>query len=122
MTWENGGVLDAEFEHGIRLINEGSYYAAHDVLEDVWRGVHGWTKPFYQGMVQVAISLHHFSTGNLAGAQSVMAKCRKNLGEFPESFSGVDLRDLTAQLEAWQGAMATGGPYPPKVVVRIEKV
>ncbi len=119
-TWENGGVLNPEFEHGIDLINEGSYYAAHDALEDVWRGVHGWSKPFYQGMVQVAISLHHFSTGNLAGAQSVMAKCRKNLGEFPESFCGVDVRDLAAQLEAWQRAMAAGGPYPPKVVVRID--
>lgn len=113
--------MDARFEHGIRLINEGSYYAAHDVLEDVWRGIHGWSKPFYQGMVQVAIALHHFSTGNLAGAQSVMVKCRKNLGEFPEAFSGVNLRDLTAQLEAWQRAMAAGGPYPPKVVVRIDR-
>ncbi len=99
-TWDNGGALDTAFERGILLINAGSYYAAHDVLEEVWRGVHGWTKPFYQGMVQVAISLHHFSTGNLTGAQSVMAKCRKNLGEFPDSFCGVDLRDLMAQLDA----------------------
>ena len=119
MPWENGGALDPAFEHGIDLINAGSYYAAHDALEDVWRGVHGWTKPFYQGMVQVAISLHHYSTGNMAGAQSVMTKCRKNLAEFPESFCGVDLRDLLAQLEAWQKAMAACGPYPPTVIVRM---
>src|SRR5512146_1110960 len=91
--------LDTAFEHGIGLINAGSYYSAHDVLEEVWRGVHGWTKPFYQGMTQVAIALHHFSTGNLAGAQSVMAKSRKNLAEFPDSFCGVDLLDLMVQLE-----------------------
>jgi predicted metal-dependent hydrolase len=112
--------LDTAFEHGIGLINSASYYAAHDALEEVWRGVHGWTKPFYQGMVQVAIALHHFSTGNLAGAQSVMAKCRRNLGEFPDLFCGVDVRDLMAQLEEWQKAMAAGGPYPPRIIVKIE--
>ncbi len=111
--------MDSAFEHGIELINAGSYYAAHDALEEVWRGMHGWTKPFYQGMTQVAIALHHLSTGNLAGAQSVMAKCRKNLGEFPKSFCGVDLRDLMAQLETWQKAMAEGEPYPPAVKIRI---
>src|SRR5512142_1408855 len=110
--WDNGGILEPDFRRGIDLINDGSYFAAHEVLEEVWRQVHGWTKPFYQGMVQVAISLHHFSTGNLAGAQSVMTKCRKNLSEFPASFCGVDLGDLLAQLEAWQTAMTKGGPYP----------
>ncbi|MGE5110249.1 MAG: DUF309 domain-containing protein [Acidobacteriaceae bacterium] len=110
--------METDFQRGIDLINEGSYFAAHDLLEEVWRQVHGWTKPFYQGMVQVAISLHHFSTGNLAGAQSVMTKCRKNLSEFPASFCGVDLADLLAQLEAWQMAIDKDGPYPPNVVVR----
>lgn len=111
--------LDTAFEHGIGLINAGSYYAAHDALEEVWRGVHGWTKPFYQGMTQLAIALYHFSTGNLAGAQSVMAKSRKNLAEFPDSFCGVDLRNLLSQLDDWQQAMASGGPYPAKVLIRI---
>ena len=118
-TWDNGGDLDTAFEHGIELINAGSYYAAHDALEEVWRRVHGWTKPFYQGMTQVAISLHHFSTGNMAGAQSVMAKSRKNLAEFPGVFCGVDVEDLMAQLDAWEKALAEGGPYPAKVVVRV---
>ena len=109
--------LDNSFQNGIELINQGSYYAAHDVLEEVWKNTHGWTKPFYQGMVQVAISLHHFSTGNLVGAQSVLRKCRANLAEFPDSFSGVDLRDLMHQLQHWQEAMASGGPYPAPVKV-----
>jgi len=109
--------LDSQFQHGIQLINQGSYFAAHDALEEVWRDTHGWTKPFYQGMVQVAISLHHFSTGNLVGAQSVLKKCRTNLSEFPASFSGVDLQNLLAQLDDWQQAMAQGGPYPSPVSV-----
>lgn len=113
--------LDSAFEHGIDLINVGSYYAAHDALEEVWRGVHGWTKPFYQGMTQVAIALYHFSAGNLAGAQSVLTKSRKNLAEFPDSFCGVDLRNLRTQLDDWQKAMAADGPYPAKVVVKITR-
>jgi hypothetical protein len=110
--------LPSEFQHGIDLINQGSYFAAHDVLEDVWRATHGWTKPFYQGMVQVAIWLHHYSTGNFVGAQSVLKKCRANLSEFPASFCGVDLAELQSQLESWQSAMAQSGPCPPPVHVR----
>jgi hypothetical protein len=69
-------------------------------------------------MVQVAISLHHFSTGNLVGAQSVLKKSRANLAEFPASFSGVDLAELQSQLESWQTAMANCGPYPSPVRVQ----
>jgi hypothetical protein len=69
-------------------------------------------------MVQVAISLHHFSTGNLVGAQSVLKKSRANLAEFPASFCGVDLAELQSQLDSWQSAMAKGGPYPPQVHVQ----
>ncbi len=112
--------LDTRLQHGIELINQGSYFAAHDELEDVWRGTYGWSKPFYQGMTQVAIALHHLSTGNLAGAQSVMTKAQKNLAEFPGSFCGVDVTGLLLQLETWQAALVAGGPCPSRIVVRCD--
>src|SRR5512141_1761097 len=69
-----GQQMQTLFQHGVELINQGSYYHAHDVLEEVWREVRGDDRLFYQGVVQVAIAMHHFSKANLAGAQSVLAK------------------------------------------------
>ncbi len=110
--------MDSKFASGIALLNDGQFYRAHDVLEEVWRDVHGWTKPFYQGIVQIAISLHHFSTGNLAGARSVMRKARTNLNEYPSSFCGIELDQLRAQLDSWQHAMDNSGAAPPPVRIR----
>jgi len=106
------------FQHGLELINQGSYFQAHDVLEDVWREVRDDRRPFYQGVVQVAIAMHHFSQSNLAGAQSVLAKAIRNLESYPDNFCGIDLGDLRRQLAEWRSAMAKGGPYPEPVRVR----
>lgn len=105
------------FEHGIELLNQGSYFHAHDVLEEVWREVHGENRLFYQGVVQVAIAMHHFSQSNLAGAQSVLGKARRNLEPYPPKFAGLDLDDLRKQLANWDTAMMAGGPYPAPVQV-----
>lgn len=106
------------FQHGLELINQGSYFHAHDVLEEVWKEVRGDNRLFYQGVVQVAIAMHHFSKANMAGAQSVLAKARKNLEPYPSGFAGIDLGDLREQLAAWDSAMAAGGPYPAPVHVQ----
>lgn len=105
------------FEHGIELLNQGSYYHAHDVLEEVWREVRDERRLFYQGVVQVAIAMHHFSKANTAGAQSVLGKARKNLAPYPARFAGLDVDDLRQQLAQWDVAMAAGGPYPAPVRV-----
>jgi uncharacterized protein len=106
------------FQHGLELLNQGSYFHAHDVLEEVWREVRGEDRLFYQGVVQVAIAMHHFSKSNMIGAQSVLAKARRNLDPYPATFGGIDLGDLRFQLAQWDAAMADGGPYPAPVQVR----
>ena len=110
--------MDARVERGIALLNEGKYYAAHDVLEDYWRPIRDDSRPFFQGIVQIAIAMHHFSTGNLLGAQSVLLKARTNLASYPSPYSEIALNHLRSQLDDWQQAMAHGGPYPAPVHIR----
>jgi uncharacterized protein len=99
---------------GIKLLNTGKFFEAHEVLEDVWRDAPFEEKKYWQGLVQVAVALHHHSTGNMVGARSVMARAARNLGPCSREWHGIDIgelrRVLTEWLEAVQKGKATSSP------------
>ena len=55
------------FREGIKLFNSAEFFEAHEVLEDVWRGAPAAEKRFLQGLIQVAVALHHHSKENRVG-------------------------------------------------------
>lgn len=93
---------------GIKLLNSGKFFEAHEVLEDVWREAPPAEKKFWQGLVQVAVALHHHSTGNLVGAKSVMARAARNLGPCSSQWQGMNIGELKKILERWQAAVHNG--------------
>jgi len=97
---------------GIELFNRGEFYAAHEVLEDVWRPTSGAERLFLQGLIQVAVALHHHSTGNLAGARSLLARASRNLREFPETYLGIKLAGFRESLVDWRIALENNSPLP----------
>jgi predicted metal-dependent hydrolase len=66
------------YHHGIELFNQAEFYDAHEVLEDVWRASADPEKLFLQALIQTAVALHHHSTGNVIGCQSLMARALRN--------------------------------------------
>jgi uncharacterized protein len=107
--------MDEEtYLRGIRLFNSAAYFEAHEVLEDVWRGVSGPEKKFLQGLIQVAVALHHHGKGNLVGARSLLGRAARNLSAYPEGFGGIQLRELLTSIADWQRALAEGSPLPPR--------
>lgn len=99
-----------EFQRGAALFNAGEFFDAHEVWEDVWRAAPAEEKKFLQGLIQVAVALHHHSRGNLAGARSLLARAQRNLSGYPDSHGGVDLSALRQQLAACEQALAAGLP------------
>ena len=113
--------MDVEgYRRGIRLFNHRHYYDAHEVWEDVWREERGPEKKFLQGLIQVAVALHHHSTGNAVGACSLLGRARKNLVGYPEEFGGIRLTDLLASIELWRDALLSGAAAPE--FPRIEEI
>lgn len=100
------------YRRGLELFNSGAFFDAHEVWEDVWRDAEGLEKRFLQGLIQVAVAFHHYSTGNLAGASSVLERARKNIAECPAEFGGIDLIALLESVAKWQEGLRVGGPYP----------
>ncbi|HET7184626.1 MAG TPA: DUF309 domain-containing protein [Terriglobales bacterium] len=102
-----------EFQRGLELFNSREYFDAHEVWEDVWRAAPADEKKFLQGMIQVAVALHHHGRGNLRGARSLLARALRNLSDYPESYAGVDLAGIRSTIAQCQGALDLAGPLPP---------
>jgi len=105
------------FREGIALFNAGEFFEAHEALEDAWRESTGEDRRFLQGLVQVAVGLHHHSTGNVVGARSVLARALENLRPYPDEHRGIRLKTLRRDLAPWLHALAHQEPAPalPKI-------
>ncbi len=110
---QNELVDAAKFQHGIELFNAGSFFDAHEVLEDVWRECQGAEKDCLQALIQAAVGLHHYSTGNIAGARSLLARASRKLADYPNAYCGIALDSLRLALEEWKAALAAGVAPPP---------
>ena len=107
------GVGCQSYWTGIDLFNGCHFFDAHEVLEDVWRETSGPEKTFLQGLVQLAVALHHHSTGNAQGARSLLKKAHRNLSGYPRDFGGIRLGALLQTIAAWQSALEQDVPPPP---------
>ena len=104
---------EADYRRGLELFNQGDFFEAHEVLEDVWRAAPAEEKKFLQGLIQVAVGLHHHSRGNVAGARSLLARAHRNLSRYPERHGGIDLAGLRREVERWGSALEGGATAPP---------
>lgn len=98
------------YVRGVHLFNQSEFYEAHEVLEDVWRASTGPEKLFLQGLIQVAVALHHHSTGNIIGARSLLGRALKNLNDYPEIYCDLCLQEFRSGLYEWRSALEQGRP------------
>lgn len=108
---QNGNV-DRAFLRGLHLFNDADFFEAHELWEDVWRAAPEQEKKFLQGLIQLAVGLHHHSTGNRVGAQSLLERGARNLSHYPKNFGGIDLSTLLDEVAACRQALVDGSPLP----------
>jgi len=99
---------------GIELFNECEFFEAHETWEELWTEYRGEGRKFYQGMIQVAVAMQHFTNGNLRGAKKVYATSRKYLQAYPPVYEGLDLEVFLTQYEQCFQAMLQYDEEPPK--------
>jgi uncharacterized protein len=109
---------DPRFLEGIRLFNDCDFFEAHDVWEELWADYQGPSRRFYQGLIQVAVCLHHFGNGNTRGAKKLYYGCRGYLEDYRPRHQGVDLDQLLSQLETCcADLLASSEEYPTTEIV-----
>ncbi len=100
------GAYDPRYLEGIRWFNRGEFFEAHEVWEAVWKECHGPSRPFYKGLIQVAVCLHHFGNRNIRGARKLFHSSRGYLQPFCPRHEGLDVDRLLRELQACCQAIA----------------
>jgi predicted metal-dependent hydrolase len=91
----------AAFHKGVAEFNAGYYFECHDTLEDMWTGIRGPSRDFFQGLIQVSVAFYHLSGGNLPGAESMVRRALKRFAGYPDRYFGFDLAAHREELQGW---------------------
>ena len=104
--------LDAEerraFEKGVAEFNAGYFFECHDTLEDMWSGIRGPSRDFFQGLIQVSVAFYHLTGGNLPGAESMLKRALKRFDRYQDRYFGFDLGAHRAEIHGWLDRIAGG--------------
>jgi len=83
-----------ELQRAIAEFNRGEWFACHETLEDLWVGARSELRDFYQGLLQLAVALHHWRNGNLKGALILLKGGDDLLSRVEPVCLGVDVASL----------------------------
>ena len=85
---------------GVREFNDGYYFECHDTLEDLWSGLRGDARDFFQGLIQVAVGYYHLGNDNPSGARSMFERALQRFEKYPARYLGFELERQREELRA----------------------
>jgi predicted metal-dependent hydrolase len=99
---------------GTELFHAGSFFAAHEAWEEVWRSTTPEPRDLFQGLVQLAAAYHHLrERGRPDVARRVLAKARGRLARVAPPAAGLDVAALLAAIDAWESWLAAPSGEQP---------
>lgn len=123
---------DPLYLQGIEYFNEYDFFEAHEAWEDLWSQIQGDARKFYQGLIQVAVALHHFGNGNIRGARKLYHSSSKYLQPYRPIYEGIDLDKLLENFkECFEQVLHIEEEFPmtgtskiemPKIEMPVERI
>jgi uncharacterized protein len=85
------------FWQGVTQFNQGQFYDCHDTLEALWMEAPQSEKGFYQGILQIAVSLYHLDNQNWRGAVILLGEGINRLSRYQPQYGQIDVEEVIAQ-------------------------
>jgi uncharacterized protein len=82
--------------------NRGDWYDCHETLEELWVGSEGEIRWFYQGILQIAVALHHWRNGNFGGAVSLLTSGIQYLQRVSPVYQRIEVASLIVEGELFR--------------------
>ena len=115
--------LDLErklYHEGIELFNEGEFFEAHEVWEDIWHMAYGVKFYFYQGMIQCAVALEHYHRSNPRGVLSLYQSYQKKFKDVPAVFMGLDVTKFLGEMQEALRPVIEADPVPARGEIELD--
>ena len=103
--WTQGTLAE-----GLRLYQEGEFFAAHEIWESVWLESQQPEKMFLQGLIQVTAAFHHLQRNNPLGTALLLKAALARLERYPADFGGISVDVLCDDIREWLQALDAGKP------------
>ena len=119
-----GGGLSPHYVGYFECFNQGLYYEAHDVLEDLWLRVRKQPNDlFYKGLIQLAGAFVHLQKNRLRPAGALFRLADTNLSLYPDLYESLDVVGVRSLIADWLAALPEGNvgenPLQKKTAPRI---
>lgn len=95
--------IDPRFLRGLRLFNEGEYFEAHDVIEELWLETPSSDpmRDLYKGVIQAAAAIYQYERGILSGALGLHKTSVKYLRKYEPRALGLNVSGLVSGLNVF---------------------
>lgn len=90
--------------------NRGDWFECHETLEELWIGSEGEMRDFYQGMLQIAVALHHWRNGNFGGSVHLLSGGAGYLRRVRSICQRIQVQELAAAADLFREALVSLGP------------
>ena len=106
----HGQKLDARYLGYFACFNQGRFFEAHEVLEDLWlTDRNGPEGAFYKGLIQLAGAFVHLEKKRTSPACALFRLALGNFEKYPEIHHQLHLRNLAGQIGEWLVALEDSG-------------
>lgn len=90
----------SRFILAVNKFNIQDFFECHEILEDIWFDTRDESRDFYQGLLHIAVGLHHLSKKNNKGTILQLDKAIAKLALYEKNYNGIDLEKLLKQITA----------------------
>ena len=90
--------IDDLYKQGKKEFQNGNYYDAHEVWEDLWSDYYLKDRKFIQGLIQLSVSFVHLKNGNMKGAKNLLKKSKEKFLEFKGEHRSINIETLRSEM------------------------
>jgi hypothetical protein len=116
--------MDARLRKGIRLFNAGQFFAAHEVLEELYLETsEKQDKPFLEGIIELSVAFRLLCDfGDVDGPVRMIRQALVRLENYSPRYLRVKVNDLIQALEQWTHEAKARGNTNPSASKGIPKI
>jgi predicted metal-dependent hydrolase len=120
-----GQDLDAHYLGYFACFNQGLFYEAHDVLEELWLADRQSPNyAFHKGLIQLAGAFVHLQKSRLRPAAALFKLAQANLLKYPAIHEHLDVANVLKLIQIWLHDLESNqfavNPLTPDNAPRIE--